>query len=152
MNTALNIVAMHDEGETIKVLRRENEALRRELNAYKKNMPRMVVSDYYYFPERVLDSLYFDTPDRDDFCTFFRYDGVVDYYVDSGGLNPEGPFRKFTAPFKHCTHSDELGKEDGTNVVVYLHYSQCYDLQHYAMNQMTRLTLHHHPTENIHGD
>ena len=35
-NKALNIVAMHEEAQTIKALRRENEVLQRQLDGYRR--------------------------------------------------------------------------------------------------------------------
>ena len=117
MNQALNVVAVHEEGQTIKALRRENEALRRELDGYKLGATEFKKGAYYFFDEEIHRGC--------GYCFDYgnivmRYDGVEELH------------RKFTAPFKDTRAGLGLARARAgysTNVVFYLTFAESINLR-----------------------
>ena len=122
MEQALNIVAMHKEGGAIQALRRENEALRRELDGYKLDATEFKEGTYYFFDEEIHDGC--------GYCFDYgnivmRYDGVeyARFQDTESGVIHAGYHRKFIAPFKDV--------HDGysTNVVFHLTFAESINLR-----------------------
>ena len=119
---ALNIVAMHKESEAIEALRRENEALLRELKAYKLDATEFKEGTYYFFDEEINR--------RCGYCFDYgnivmRYDGVehASFEDTESGVIHAGDYRKFTAPFK------DIHDGYSTNVVFHLTFAESINLR-----------------------